>query len=78
VLFLTKMSLRLILYLGKKMAKRRIRIKKSKQGSLRRATKTKKGQKIPVSELRRVKKLGTPAQRKKANFALNARKWKNS
>lgn len=59
------------------MARRRssIGIKKSKQGSLRSATKTKKGQKIPVSKLRRLKKSGTPAQRKKANFALNARKW---
>lgn len=61
------------------MARRRsrsgIKIKKSKQGSLRRATKTKKGQKIPVSKLRRLKKSGTPAQKKKANFALNARKW---
>ena len=63
------------------MARRRrksgIKIKKSKQGSLRRATKTKKGKKIPVSTLRRLKKSGTPAQKKKANFALNARKWKH-
>lgn len=62
------------------MARRRkksgINIKKSKQGSLRRSTKTKKGQKIPVSKLRRLKKSGTPAQKKKANFALNARKWR--
>lgn len=54
-----------------------ISIKKSKQGTLRRATKTKKGQKIPVSKLRRLKKSGTPAQKKKANFALNARRFKH-
>lgn len=54
-----------------------IKIKKSKQGSLRRSTGTKKGKKIPVSKLRRLKKSGTPAQKKKANFALNARKWKS-
>lgn len=59
------------------MAKRKsgIKIKKSKQGSLRKATKTKKGSKIPVSKLKSMKKNGTKAQKKKANFALNARKW---
>jgi hypothetical protein len=61
------------------MARRRksgINIKKSKQGSLRKATHTKKGKTIPVSTLRRLKKSGSPAMRKKANFALNARKFK--
>lgn len=60
------------------MARRKsgIRIKKSTQGSLRRKTKTKKGKKIPVATLRRLKKSKNPATRKKANFALNARKWK--
>jgi hypothetical protein len=59
------------------MAKGRspIRIKKSKQGSLRKATGTKKGKNIPASTLRRLKKSGSPAMKKKANFALNARKW---
>jgi len=52
-----------------------IHIKPSKQGSLRRATKTKKGKNIPVSTLRRLKRSRSPAMRKKANFALNARKW---
>ena len=52
-----------------------IKIKKSKQGSLRKATGTKKGKNIPVSTLRRLKKSKSPAMRKKANFALNARKW---
>ena len=60
------------------MAARRksgINIKKSNRGKLRKTTKTKKGAKIPVSKLRRLKKSGTPLQRKRANFALNARKW---
>jgi oligoendopeptidase F len=55
--------------------KPRIRIKPSKQGSLRAATKTKKGKNIPTSTLRRLKKSKSPAMRKKANFALNARSW---
>jgi hypothetical protein len=52
-----------------------IHIKKSKQGSLRKATGTKKGKNIPTSTLRRLKKSKSAAMRKKANFALNARKW---
>ena len=61
------------------MAKGKLNIKiaPSKQGSLRRATKTKGKKKIPLSTLRRLKKSGSPAMRKKANFALNARKWKH-
>jgi hypothetical protein len=61
------------------MARRKrssIKIKKSKQGSLRRSTKTKKGKKIPLTTLRRLKRSGTPLQKKRANFAINARKWK--
>lgn len=54
----------------------KVKIKKSRQGSLRRHTKTKKGKNIPVSTLRRLKKSKNPAIRKKANFALNARKWR--
>lgn len=59
------------------MAKRKsgIRIKKSNQGKLRKSTKTKKGQKIPVSKLRKMKKSSNPTTRKRATFALNARKW---
>lgn len=59
-----------------KRKKSGIHIKKANQGKLRSSTKTKKGKKIPVSTLRRLKKSGTPTQRKRANFALNARKWK--
>lgn len=54
-----------------------INIKPSNRGKLRRATGTKKGAKIPVSTLRRLKKSKNPATRKRANFALNARSWKH-
>lgn len=60
------------------MKKSGIHIKASKKGSLRKATHTKKGQKIPVSKLEKEKHSSSPAMRKKANFALNARKWKHT
>lgn len=52
-----------------------IRIKKSNQGKTRKATGTKKGQKVPVSKLRQMKRSKDPKARKRATFALNARKW---
>ncbi len=52
-----------------------IRIKKSNAGKLRKAAKVKKGQKIPVAKLRKLKRSKNPTTRKRANFALNARKW---
>lgn len=61
------------------MAKRKksnIKIKKSNQGKLRKSTGTKKGKKIPVSKLRQMKKSKNPKTRKRATFALNARRWK--
>lgn len=54
-----------------------IKINPANKGKLRAATGTKKGQKIPVSKLQDMKKNGTPAEKKRANFALNARKWKH-
>lgn len=57
--------------------KPRIHIKKSKQGALRAHTGTPKGKNIPVSTLRYLAKHGTPERRKQAQFALNARRWKN-
>lgn len=56
--------------------RRRIYIKPANRGKLRKQTGTKKGKKIPVSTLRRLKKSKSAATRKRANFALNARKWK--
>lgn len=58
------------------MARGRIYIKKANRGKLRKAAGVKKGQKIPVSKLRKMKNSSNPKTRKRANFALNARKWK--
>lgn len=59
------------------MARRKpIRIKKANRGKLRKSAGAKKGSKIPVSKLRQMKKSKNPKTRKRANFALNARKWK--
>lgn len=61
----------------RKRRKSGIHIKKSNRGKLRKSTGTKKGQKIPVSKLRKMKRSKNPKTRKRANFALNARKWRN-
>jgi hypothetical protein len=53
-----------------------IRIKKSNRGKLRKSAGVKKGAKIPISKLRKMKKSKNPTTRKRATFALNARKWK--
>lgn len=53
-----------------------IRIKKSNRGKLRKSAGAKKGRKIPVSKLRKMKRSKNPKTRKRANFALNARKWR--
>ena len=58
------------------MAKRKpIRIKKANRGKLRKTAKAKKGKKIPVSKLRSMKRSKNPKTRKRATFALNARRW---
>lgn len=57
------------------MAKGSIHIKPANKGKLRKATGTKKGQNIPVSKLQQLKHSSNPATRKRATFALNARKW---
>ena len=65
----------------KRAAKKRrkpIKIKKSNKGKLRKAAGTKKGNKIPVSKLEQMKRSKNPKTRKRANFALNARKWKKT
>jgi oligoendopeptidase F len=53
-----------------------IDIKKANRGKLRKAAGTKKGQKIPVATLKKMKNSKDPKTRKRANFALAARKWK--
>jgi oligoendopeptidase F len=52
-----------------------IRIKKANQGKLRKSTGTKKGKNISVSKLRKMKRSKNAKTRKRATFALNARKW---
>ena len=53
-----------------------IDIKKANRGKLRKAAGAKKGQKIPVATLQKMKNSKDPKVRKRANFAMNARKWK--
>lgn len=52
-----------------------IAIKPKNVGKLRRFVGVKKGATIPVDTLETIKASGTPAERKRATFALNARKW---
>ena len=60
---------------GRKKKRSGIYIKKSNRGKLRKSAKAKKGKKIPVKKLRAMKKSKNPKTRKRATFALNARKW---
>lgn len=55
-----------------------IRIKKSNRGKLRKAAGARKGQKIPVSKLRQMKRSKDPRTRKRANFALVSRGWRKT
>lgn len=64
--------------MARKRRRSGINIKKSNRGKLRKSTGTKKGKKIPVAKLRSMKKSRNPKRRKRATFALNARKWKKS
>jgi hypothetical protein len=57
------------------MAKSGIRIKKSNRGKLRKSAGAKKGRKIPAFKLQQMKKSKNPVTRRRATFALNARKW---
>jgi oligoendopeptidase F len=59
------------------MARKPIRIKPSNRGKLRKSAGVKKGQKIPVKDLQRMKHSKNPKTRRRATFALNARKWKH-
>ena len=52
-----------------------ININPANAGKLRKTAKAKKGQKIPVAKLQQMKNSPNPTTRKRANFALNARKW---
>ena len=50
-----------------------IRIAKKNQGKMRKTTGAKKGQKVPLSKLRRLAKSKNPTTRKRAVFAINAK-----
>ena len=52
-----------------------IRIKKSRRGLLHKKLGIPEGQPIPLSRLMKAKNSSSPAMRKEANFAANARKW---
>ena len=52
-----------------------IKIKAANRGKLRKAAGTKKGQKIPASKLKQLANSKNPKTRKRAQFALNAKKW---
>jgi oligoendopeptidase F len=59
------------------MARSPIKIRKATRGKLRASTGTPKGKKIPVATLRRLAKSKSVKTRKRAQFALNARKWRH-
>ena len=52
-----------------------IRIKPGNKGKLRKSAKVKKGKKIPIKKLQQMKRSKNPKTRKRATFALNARRW---
>ena len=52
-----------------------IQINPANAGKLRATAGVKKGAKIPVAKLEQLKNSTNPTTRKRANFALNARKW---
>ncbi len=54
-----------------------IKIRKANRGKLRKSTGTPKGKKIPLATLRRLAKSKNPTTRKRAQFALNSRRWKH-
>lgn len=53
-----------------------IQIKSSHKGRLHGKLGVSKGKKLTVAEEEKAKSSGSPAERKEATFALNARKWK--
>lgn len=52
-----------------------IKINPANRGKLRAAAGVKKGKNIPVATLQKMKNSSNPTTRKRANFALNARKF---
>lgn len=56
-------------------ARAMIKIKKSHKGLLHKKLGVPQGQKIPAAKLAQAKKSKSPALRKEANFAENAKDW---
>lgn len=56
-------------------ARRKINIKPSRQGLLHQNLGVKQGTKIPVAAMQKAANSDNEALRKRAQFALNARKW---
>ncbi|MDE2101918.1 MAG: hypothetical protein KGL39_32025 [Patescibacteria group bacterium] len=57
------------------MARDPIKIKPQNKGKLHRKLGVPEGEPIPASKLAAAKKSPSPAVRKEANFAANAKKW---
>ncbi len=60
-----------------KKHKRGIRIKASHKGLLHKELGIKEDMTLTTAELEKAKHSSDPKERKRANFALNARKWKH-
>lgn len=59
------------------MAFHGIHIKAKNKGKLHADLGVAKGKKLSAAELAKAKHSSSPAERKRANFAINARKWKH-
>jgi hypothetical protein len=57
------------------MSKSGIKINPANKGKLRKTLHVPKDEKIPVTKLEKAKHSPNPVTRKRATFALNARKW---
>lgn len=57
------------------VAKQMIKIKPSHKGLLHKELGVKQGEKIPLKKLAAAKRSSDPAERKRATFAENAKKW---
>lgn len=57
-------------------SRRKIKINPANKGKLRKAAGVKKGQKVPKAKLEKLKRSKSPTTRARAQFALNARKFK--
>lgn len=61
----------------RKAGKSGIHIKPSHEGKLHAALGVAQGKKIPLAKEEALKAHGSPAEKRQANFAINARKWRH-